>query len=154
MTTYNIPRARYSYSLGASDLTDDIEIRVQPSGGSSGSGSGSATLKLVSHSPGAPPNQLDNLSLTNVTVRITAPRCLLDTLIPKKEDVIDAGFSGAGQVAHWNVGNVIKGQQQQCQVNYVATGQGVRRFEFVVEATELPEPIRLELDLSPGPSSP
>ena len=143
---YNVPVGRYNYSLGASDKTDHIVVQVVPP--AAGAGKGLARLILDPQSPGSPTHQENNLSLTDVSVTITAPRCLLDTLIPKKEDVNDAGFSGGGQTASWTVGNVFKGSQRQFSVNYVLTGPSVRRFEFALAAAELPDPIRLQVDVN------
>lgn len=145
---YNVPTARYGYSLTAAQLTDLLDVQIQ-SEGSSGN-SGLAKLILDPQSPGSPANQGNNLSLTNVRVSISAPRCTLATLIPKKEDVIDAAFVGGGHVAIWNVGNVSKGNQQQYSVNYVMNGPAHSRFEFVLQADELPKPIRLHVDVSAG----
>jgi len=145
---YNVPSARYGYVLTAAQLTDLIDVQIQ-SEGSSGN-AGLAKLILDPQSPGSPANQGNNLSLTNVRVSISAPRCTLATLIPKKEDVNDAGFSFGGHVAFWNVGNVLKGSQQQYSVNYVMTGPAHSRFEFVLQADELPNPVRLQVDVSAG----
>ena len=145
---YSVPSARYGYALTAAQLTDLIDVQIQ-SEGSSGN-AGLAKLILDPQSPGAPPNQGDNLSLTNVRVSISAPRCNLATLIPKKEDVIDADILGGGHVAFWSVGDVFKGTQQQYSVNYVMTGPAHSRFEFVLQANELPKPVRLQVDVSAG----
>ena len=145
---FNVPSARYGYALTAAQLTDLLDVRIQ-SEGSSGN-AGLARLILDPQSPGAPPNQGNNLSLTNVRVSISAPRCTLATLIPKKEDVNDADFSFGGHVAYWDVGDVFKGSQQEYCVNYVMNGPAHCRFEFVLQATELPKPVRLQVDVSAG----
>lgn len=145
---FNVPSARYGYDLTAAQLTDLLDVRIQ-SEGSSGN-AGLARLILDPQSPGAPPNQGNNLSLTNVRVSISAPRCTLATLIPKKEDVNDAGLSFGGHVAYWDVGDVFKGSQQQYSVNYAMTGAAHSRFEFVLQANELPKPVRLQVDVSAG----
>lgn len=145
---FNVPSARYGYALTAAQLTDLLDVRIQ-SEGSSGN-AGLARLILDPQSPGAPPNQGNNLSLTNVRVSISAPRCTLATLIPKKEDVNDAGLSFGGHVAFWDVGDVFKGDQQEYCVNYELNGSPHCRFEFVLQATELPKPVRLQVDVSAG----
>ena len=145
---YSVPTARYGYALTSAQQTDHLEIQIQ-SEGSSASG-GLARLVLDPQSPGAPANQGNNLSLTNVRVSITAPRCTLATLIPKKEDVQNAGFNFAGRTAFWDIGNVFKGSQQQFSVGFVMTSSAHSRFEFMLEADELPEPVRLQVDVSAG----
>jgi hypothetical protein len=148
---FNVPTARYGYALAAAQCTDHIEVQVLPQGSSGNAGL--ARLILDPQSPGSPANQGNNLSLTSVRVSITAPRCGLATLIPKKEDVADAGFCGAGQTAFWTVGNVFKGNAQQYSVNYVMNGPSDRRFEFMLQAAELPDPIRLQIDVTGAVSS-
>lgn len=148
---FNVPTHRYGYTLAAAQCTDLLDVEVLPQGGSGNAGL--ARLILDPQSPGSPANQETNLSLTNVRVSITAPRCTLGTQIPTEEDVTEAGLCSAGQTAYWKVGNVFKGSQQQYSVNYVITGAPCRRFEFMLEAAELPDPVRLQLDVS-GPASP
>jgi hypothetical protein len=151
---YNVPTRRYGYALTAAQASDLIEVQVEPieSSGSSSipPGAGQARLILDPQSPGSPPNQGNNLSLTNVKVSITAPLCVLTGLDPDKPAVINAGLSGGGQTAYWILGNVTKGNPQTCCVSYALNGPGHRRFEFVLEAAELPQPVRLHVDVSPG----
>ena len=142
---YNVPSARYGYALTAAQLTDLIDVQIT-SAGSSGN-AGLATLILDPQSPGKPENQADELSLTDVRISISAPRCALSTLVPKKEDVIDAGFHFGGHTALWNVGDVCKGSPQQYSVNYVMNGSAHSRFEFVLQAAELKNPVRLHVDV-------
>jgi len=145
---FNVPSARYGYALTAAQPTDLLDVQIQSEGSSANAGL--ARLILDPQSPGKPENQGNDLSLTNVRVSISAPRCNLATLIPKKEDVIDADVISGGHVAFWNVGDVFKGSQQQYSVNFVLTGPAHSRFEFVLQAAELPNPVRLQVDVSAG----
>jgi hypothetical protein len=146
--SFNIPRHYYRAALKPDEPTDHIVIEVVPP---TGTKLGIARLGISATSPGkkhAKPTGHGKMSLTEVEVSMTLPRCTigLASAKPKPSGLVMTPAQTASWCT-WRHHRCRKGQDTLYEVPFRANESGLMRFEFRVRAAELARMVRLRYDV-------